>query len=334
MGGRRLRGLMFTRWYRGAVIAGATLAVLLAAGRAVGSAWMQPQGSLSLAYYTYFHFTRESFCPDHAPCVPSGVSLGSPTGRLTPGEKGLLFSLRDDPSGGREFMETGEKTGRSQMEGFALNLRYGVTNRFEISADVPYYRLRVYNKTWHQRRSVGWGDIKVRGKVLLLREPLAVAPSFGVKMATGKREEVSTAQFVGAGQWDLEYMVDISRSLWPIPVFVSVTAGFRDRRMDEETLVTPGNEYVLVAEGGYRPLHRVTLQMAYDATWGGTETRGLKGSSSVRKRSRRRIAYLVPSAAFTLSRRAAAFALVRIPLGGINHMAGNVYTLGIDHRVF
>ena len=65
--------------------------------------------------------------------------------------------------------------------------------------------------------------------------------------------------------------------------------------------------------------------MAYDVTWDGTETLGVKGISFVWKRSRRRIAYLVPSAAF---------ALVRMPLSGINYPAGNSYGLGIGYRAF
>ena len=128
---------------------------------------------------------------------------------------------------------------------------------------------------------------------------------------------------VGEGQWDVGFSLELARSLWPRPGYVTGLIGYRLRTENKESGIHPGNELLWSVEAGYRLVPRTTLKL---------RGRGLHGGESTSfgitiPTLKREIVYLVPGLIVDLGAQRAVEFAVPFTLRGRNWPAGPVLTL-------
>lgn len=151
----------------------------------------------------------------------------------------------------------------------ALGLFRGV----DAWVDVPLHR-QSFEGSGSDLRTTGLGDPR-----LFLRAgpsafglgadalPLAVAVRGGVKLPTGTFENDAETIALSQGQRDWSLLLEVGKSLYPVPMYVSGWVGHRWRTENEEIARDPGNEWVFnTALGG--SWGRFRWKLAVDGVFG------------------------------------------------------------------
>ncbi len=149
--------------------------------------------------------------------------------------------------------------GRNRTTGLFFDLRYGLTDRLEVVAQLPVYRLE-FDDLSDRRRSTGAGDLRLATRWNLVKGSTVATVDAGVKFPTGEFVNDAEVVPVGEGQYDFELAAEAGHSFWPRAAYASVLAGYRFRGTNNANGISPGNEFFWSVEGGHRLVSRLGLK--------------------------------------------------------------------------
>jgi len=213
--------------------------------------------------------------------------------------------------------------GHNETVGFFFDWRRGLTERIEVGLQVPYFGIS-FDDLAADRSSGGIGDIRLAVRYNLLLDPVVVTVGGIVKFPTGEFENDAETIPVGEGQWDYSFQLEVARSLWPRPGWVSGQIGYRFRTENKETGIDHGNELFWSAEVGYEVIRRLSLKVRGRGLHGG-ETTSFGIPFSTLQRS---AVYVEPGFLVSVSRVGSVEFSVPISLSGQNWPAGPIFILG------
>ena len=201
---------------------------------------------------------------------------------------------------------------------------YGVTDRLDLGLQVPYFDQSFANIAFAEPRTdTGLSDIRALAKLRLLAQPLVLAFKAGVKMPTGEFKNEDGLIPVGEGQWDFDFVGQVGRSFWPLPLYGNLDLGYRVRTRNEQIDRDPGDEWFLNAELGYQLVRQLMLLGKCEV---------LRSKPAVEfgfDTTIKRITYLTPALLYAVGRRTTVEAAVRFSLNGRNFPAGRQFVLGV-----
>jgi hypothetical protein len=209
------------------------------------------------------------------------------------------------------------------LEGF-----YGVTDRFDLGVQVPYFDQVFKDDTRDVPPSdTGFSDMRVFAKWRALLKPALLTAKIGAKIPTGEFVNEDGLVPVGEGQWDFDFIGQLGRSFWPLPLYGNIDLGYRVRKENKEIRRDPGDEWFLNAELGYNITRRVLLMAKYERLRGdpALEFGFLPNQSQVK-----RITYFSPTLSYAVSDHAALDLALRFTLNGQNFPAGHQLSLGFS----
>ncbi|MGH1364629.1 MAG: transporter [Calditrichia bacterium] len=274
--------------------------------------WTQPKGQLWLKSSLLYQSTDKRFC--HA---QDATSLAFQ--QIGCNEAG--HSTAFDPFIGGKLTATGLFT----------EAAFGITDRLEAGLQVPWYRLEFTNFTDPERSPTsGIGDIRLRLKWQTSELPVVSAIELIVKSPTGEFSADAEVVNVSEGQWDYEIRGEVSRSFWPVPLYVGVGIGYRVRTDNDSFEQSIGNEFLLRLEAGYQIVKK--LQIKADVDW----LRGARPTLFATKRRvlwRRELLTASPVLVIEPIRNLQIETGVRLSIAGEDFPAGSQLQLGFRYRL-
>ncbi len=218
----------------------------------------------------------------------------------------------------------------SRSTAFFLDVTYGVTDRLDVWAQVPYFDLHFDDDT-QALHDTGVGDVRVsvRYNVLGLRGgSIPVSARFTTKIPFVDFPIDRDVIPVGEGQWDYEAWLETGISLWPLPAYGVLWIGYRWRTLNESTTVDPGDERTFLAELGGTIAGSLGAKIVLDAVFGTpTSIQGVSGPNDVRE-----IVFLQPTLTYGITPALTLEVGPRLPLHGKNFPAGLQWVVGLFHR--
>jgi hypothetical protein len=220
------------------------------------------------------------------------------------------------------------ENGHYQSKAFFLDFFYGVTNRFDVGLQVPFFRQTFKNVGFRPSNTAsGFSDIRVFTKFNVVQKPFIGTLKLGAKVPTGKFENQDGIIPVGEGQWDFDFITQLGRSFWPLPIYTNLDIGYRLRLKNDAINRDPGNEWFFHAEIGYQPKVKIRLALKVE---------GIQGNPSrvfniELPRDIKRITYLSPTLLVGPYQNVAFETTVRISAGGRNFPAGHMWVVGISY---
>ena len=202
---------------------------------------------------------------------------------------------------------------------------YGVTDRLDFGLQIPYFDQSFANAAFAKPRTdTGLSDIRASTKLRLLTNPLVLSFKASVKVPTGEFKNEDGLIPVGEGQWDFDFVGQVGRSFWPLPLYSNIDLGYRVRTRNEQIDRDPGDEWFLNAELGYQLVRQLTLLGKCEVlrskpavVFGGIEA------------EIKRITFLTPALLYAVGQRTTVEAAVRFSLNGRNFPAGRQFVLGL-----
>ena len=175
-------------------------------------------------------------------------------------KNGNIVSLGEVVEGARSTITTVRVSG-------ALGLVRGI----DVWGDLPFHR-QEFNSPGSDLLTTGAGDARVflrAGPSLIGVDalPVAVALRGGVKLTTGNFVNDAETISLSQGQRDWSLLLELGKSLHPLPLYVSGWTGYRWREENEEIARDFGNEWVFnTAVGGH--LDRFEWKLSVDGFFG------------------------------------------------------------------
>ncbi len=213
-----------------------------------------------------------------------------------------------------------------------LDLFYGITDRFDVGIQVPFFRQEFVDDALltgfgEPRRATGFSDVRGILKFRAIREPFIGTLKLGVKAPTGQFLNEDGIIPVGEGQWDFDFILQAGRSFWPIPAYANAEIGYRLRLKNDEIDRDPGDEWIFLGEVGANPAKRILVALKLEGIRGKRATViGLSNPSTIK-----RVTYLSPTVALgPFGNTSVEFAL-RISLNGHNFPAGQMLIAGVSY---
>ncbi len=215
--------------------------------------------------------------------------------------------------------------GRYESRAVFFEGLYGVTDRLDFGLQVPYFDQSFANAAFAKPRTdTGLSDIRALVKLRLLARPLVLAFKASVKVPTGEFKNEDGLIPVGEGQWDFDFVGQVGRSFWPLPLYGNIDLGYRVRTRNQQIDRDPGDEWFLNAELGYRIVRQLVLLGKCEVlrskpalVFGGIEA------------EIKRITFLTPALLYAIGQRTTAEVAVRFSLNGRNFPAGRQFVLGL-----
>ena len=196
------------------LLAAATLTVLGALDP-VEAQWVEPRGRGWVDLTAYHLDTREQFDID--------------------GEVRTIFA-----------------SGHAVSTAAFLTGAFGLGANVDVWAQVPYQRLRFDDARGPRLRS-GIGDSRFYVRVAplaFLGSGLPLAIRGGVKVPVGDFAVDSEIIPLGDGQTDLEAMLELGHSFYPVPVYVNGWVGYRSRLVHDVARRDFSDEAFFLVQGG------------------------------------------------------------------------------------
>lgn len=211
-----------------------------------------------------------------------------------------------------------------------LEAFYGVTDRLDLGVQLPFYDQVFDDDTRLEPPSdSGFSDIRLFAKLNALQKPVLVTFKGGVKMPTGDFVNVDGLIPVGEGQWDLDVVVQVARSFWPLPVYANVDIGYRVRLRNDQILRDPGDEWLFNGEVGLNLTRRLLLATKVELLRGAAATDfGFKNTSQIK-----RITYLSPTIMYNVHGGTTAELAYRFTINGRNFPAGKQLAVGLSQNL-
>lgn len=201
----------------------------------------------------------------------------------------------------------------------------GLPWRLEAALQGSVFRIE-FDDLADQRRSTGLGDTRLALRRNLLRGPLVITLGGRLKLPTGKFQNDAEVVPVGEGQYDYDFSLELGRSLWPRPGYLTGEVGYRFRSENRKTAVRPGHELFWSLEGGYSPRRRLTVKLL---------ARGVHGRESTAfelpiATLRRKAVYVEPGLILDLGGGRGVSVSVPFTVSGRNWPAGPVLSVGVS----
>ncbi len=209
------------------------------------------------------------------------------------------------------------------IEGFI-----GITDRLDFGMQIPYFDQKFSDDTrLKPGADAGFSDLRLLAKFRLTERPAIVTLKTGVKLSTGEFRNEDGLIPVGEGQSDYDFILQVGRSFWPLPIYANAEVGYRVRTKNQQINRDPGDEWLYNAEVGYNPADRLLLALKLEALRGGKGTEfGFIRSASLIKR----ITYISPTVSYRLAGGASLEVVVRSTINGRNFPAGHQLTAGLS----
>lgn len=220
--------------------------------------------------------------------------------------------------------------GKYESKAVFFELFYGITDRLDVGVQVPYFNQVFTDDTQLKPPSdAGISDMRVFGKWCLISRPVLLTLKGGVKMPTGEFRNEDGIIPVGEGQWDFDLLVQLGRSLWPLPLYGNLEGGYRFRLENAAIDRDPGDEWLFTAEAGYTFRRTLLLVAKLEIL------RGVAGTDfGFRNRSQiKRISYFSPMASYRFDSNIMATLGMRFPLYGRNFPAGKQLVCSLSYKV-
>lgn len=237
-----------------------------------------------------------------------------------------------------QFRSTGEKRpfintdAQSVSDALFLDLAVGLTPRLDVWAQAPWFDLN-FNDVADDRHSSGFGDVRLsaRYNVAMFRDgswPLAVRLTTKVPLVDFPIDAEIIP--VGEGQVDYEVWLESGLSLWPLPAYAVVWAGYRWRTLNDETTRDPGDEFAFLAEfGGTSLAGPFGGKVVADGIFGRS---GRIQGIQLGPDDRREILYLAPTLLLNFTENTILEMGLRVPVLGQNYPAGAPFQVGLFHQ--
>ena len=220
--------------------------------------------------------------------------------------------------------------GEFDSEAVFIDAIFGVTDRFDLGIQIPYFDQVFADATRDKSPSdSGFSDLRTFAKFRLLQRPAILTVKVGTKLPTGDfKNEVGLIP-VGEGQWDFDFVGQLGRSFWPLPIYANVDLGYRVRKQNKQILRDPGDEWFINAEMGINLTSSLLAMAKYDMLRGdpSTDFGFLKNQSEIK-----RITYLSPTLSYALDEQLAIELAVRFSLNGRNFPAGHQIAVGVSSQ--
>ena len=217
--------------------------------------------------------------------------------------------------------------GQNRTRGLFLDYAYGVSDRLELSAQVSVFSI-AFDDLSDDRTSNGIGDLFVTGRYNLVDGPLVVTVRGAVKFPTGEFVNDAEVVPIGQGQYDFETSVEVGRSLWPRPGYVTGSFGYRFRTDNAETQTAFGDELTWHAEAGTQIRGRLHGKILARGLYG----RASRSFGLAIDTLKREIVYLEPGLRFELTTERGVSVSFPTTLRGRNWPAGPVVNLSFYQR--
>ncbi len=225
--------------------------------------------------------------------------------------------------------------GQYESKAFFAEAFYGVTDRFDVGVQLPYFdqvfsdetRIDPVSGARTPVSDAGLSDMRLFAKFRLIEKPFLFTLNGGIKMPTGEFKNEDGLIPVGEGQWDFDLIAQLGRSFWPLSLYGNVDVGYRVRTKNDEIDRDPGDEWFLNAELGYNITRRLLLAGKYEAL---RSDPSVEFGSIVNRSQIKRISYLVPMLLYDIDGNTALEAGVRISINGRNFPAGRQFVFGLS----
>lgn len=263
-------------------------------------AWTLPKGRLWVKSSLFYQSTDEQFC----------------TGNLT-------FCDRHERGPFNPFIG-----GRSRSLVVFNEAAYGLTGWLDVGVQIPYYSLEfrdLSNPTRPRTQKVG--DIRFYAKYRMLAEPFVASIRLGAKSPTGGVNVDSEVVPIGEGQWDIEVYGDIGRSLTAFSGYVNLSVGYRQRTVNKDFDFKPGDEFMVLAEGGWSITSRIMAKGTVDY-FVSAHPRSLGITFT---QNRRELLVVAPALLVTPIRTLTLETMVRFPVTGQAIPAGPQFNMGVSY---
>jgi len=208
---------------------------------------------------------------------------------------------------------------------------YGVSDRFDVVVQIPYFDQSFADETRSEPvADAGLSDMRLFAKFRLVDKPVLFSLKTGVKMPTGEFKNEDGLIPVGEGQWDYDFVAQLGRSFWPLPLYANVDVGYRVRTKNDEIDRDPGDEWFLNAELGYNITRKLMLMGKYELL---RSDPSIEFGSIVNRSQIKRIAFMMPVLLYAIDEHTAVEAALRISLNGRNYPAGQQFILGVSSAI-
>lgn len=223
----------------------------------------------------------------------------------------------------RPYLFNGEYDSKAFfIEGF-----YGVTDRLDVGVQVPFFDQIFDDDTCTEPPSESdLSDIRIFTKINIVQKPAIFTFKFGAKIPTGEFKNEDGLIPVGEGQWDFDFVAQLGKWFWPLPLYGNIDVGYRVRMENEGILRDPGDEWLINAELGGNLSKKALLMLKLEILRGKAGTVfGFKITSEIK-----RITYFAPTLLYDVGRGTALEAGLRCSLNGRNFPAGHQFTFGLS----
>ncbi len=284
--------------------------LFLLPGDLLAGAWTLPRGHLWTKLTFMYQSTNEEY-----------VSVG---GAGRPPDPSITYQAGDRA----RYRFNGNYNSRA----FFFDIFYGVTDRIDVGAQVPFFRQQFQDASiltgfGEPRTATGFSDIRGFFKYRAFQKHLINTLTFGFKAPTGNFVNEDGLIPVGEGQWDLDFIVQLGRSFWPVRAYANLDVGYRLRLKNDKIDRDPGNEWFYTAEAGYTPIANLLLALKLEGIRGKPATVfGIQTSQDVK-----RVTYLSPTVSFGPVNHFSLEAALRISINGRSFPAGQMLVLGISY---
>ncbi len=214
--------------------------------------------------------------------------------------------------------------GHNDTKGFFLDVRHGFTDRLELDVQLPYFTI-TFNDLAADRSSTGFGDLRLGARYKVLEGPLVITLGATVKFPTGQFDNDAEVVPVGEGQYDYELQLELARSLWPRPGYITGMIGYRIRTENSETGIDHGDELFWSLEAGYQLIPKIWFK----ARWRGLHGFDTSAFGFPFPSLQRRAMYLSPGVIFEVNATRSVEISMPLSLSGKNWPAGPVFNIGI-----
>ena len=214
-----------------------------------------------------------------------------------------------------------------------FDLFYGVTDRFNIGLQIPFFRQSFEDAELRAgfggaRKSTGFSDLRVFLKHQLIDAPIVSSFKFGFKAPTGEFKNEQGLIPTGEGQWDFDFILQLGRSFWPFHAYVNADLGYRMRLKNDTIDRDPGDEFFWIGEFGYQPFEKIMTALKFEGIRSKESiSLGIQNASDVK-----RITYINPSVSFGPYRGTHIETGLRISINGQNFPAGPLWTVGLTYQ--
>ncbi len=258
-------------------------------------AWTLPKGRIWLKAAVFYFSTNERFCTE----------LNS---------RSLAFQSVGCTSAGQTAPFDPFIGGKSTALSVFTETTYGLTNKFDIGILVPFYSLRFTNLANPNRTGTNSiGDIRFFGKYRFLNDPVVASIMISIKSPTGKFTVDAEAVNVSEDQWDIDFLVEASKSFSKLPGFATIGLGYRVRTDNNDFQTTIGNEVIGIADLGIDLTSSITLRGSLNWLYGEETRIKLTDKPSLQ---RRELLTFASGINFKLKRDLNLESFVRFPLRG------------------